>query len=92
MGLHLCAVCGHNLDKCTCYHAAREAIYMSCVLIVEDEARIRDIVRDYFVSHGLGCDLARNGAAEAATRPGSSPAGPLRSTRARAPAPCRASR
>ena len=35
---------------------------MSCVLIVEDEARIRDIVRDYFVSHGLGCDLARNGA------------------------------
>lgn len=35
---------------------------MGRVLIVEDEARIRDIVRDYFVSHGLDCDLARNGA------------------------------
>lgn len=35
---------------------------MSRVLIVEDEVRIRDIVRDYFVSHGLDCDLARDGA------------------------------
>ncbi len=35
---------------------------MDTVLIVEDEQRIRDIVRDYFVSYGLGCDLARDGA------------------------------
>lgn len=35
---------------------------MESVLIVEDEARIRDIVRDYFSAHGLECDLARNGA------------------------------
>ena len=35
---------------------------MSCVLIVEDEKRLRDIVRDYFTGHGLDCDLARNGA------------------------------
>lgn len=34
---------------------------MESVLIVEDEARIRDIVRDYFSAHGLECDLARNG-------------------------------
>lgn len=33
----------------------------SSVLIVEDEARIRDIVRDYFTAHGLDCDLARDG-------------------------------
>ena len=33
----------------------------SSVLIVEDEARIRDIVRDYFAAHGLDCDLARDG-------------------------------
>ena len=32
------------------------------VLIVEDEQRIRDIVRDYFSTHGLDCDLARDGA------------------------------
>ena len=32
------------------------------VLIVEDEGRIRDIVRDYFTAHGLECDLARDGA------------------------------
>jgi DNA-binding response OmpR family regulator len=31
------------------------------VLIVEDEARIRNIVMDYFSGHGLVCDLARNG-------------------------------
>ena len=34
---------------------------MDIVLLVEDEARIRDIVRDYFTSHGLQCDLARDG-------------------------------
>lgn len=34
---------------------------METVLIVEDEARIRDIVRDYFSTHGLMCDLARDG-------------------------------
>lgn len=34
---------------------------METVLIVEDEARIRDIVRDYFSAHGLACDLARDG-------------------------------
>ena len=33
----------------------------SSVLIVEDEARIRDIARDYFTAHGLDCDLARDG-------------------------------
>ena len=33
----------------------------SSVLIVEDEARIRDIVRDYFTAHSLDCDLARDG-------------------------------
>ena len=31
------------------------------VLIVEDERRLRDIVRDYFAAHGLTCDLARDG-------------------------------
>ena len=35
---------------------------MACVLIVEDEKRIRDIVRDYFTDRGLECDLARDGA------------------------------
>jgi len=35
---------------------------MSIVLLVEDERRIRDIVRDYFSAHGLECDLARDGA------------------------------
>lgn len=35
---------------------------MGRVLIVEDERRIRDIVRDYFAAHGLDCDLARDGA------------------------------
>ena len=34
---------------------------MEAVLLVEDEARIRDIVRDYFAAHGLDCDLARDG-------------------------------
>ena len=34
---------------------------METVLLVEDEARIRDIVRDYFSAHGLECDLARDG-------------------------------
>ena len=34
---------------------------METVLIVEDEARIRDIVQDYFSVHGLMCDLARDG-------------------------------
>ena len=38
---------------------------MESVLIVEDEARIRDIVRDYFAAHGLTCDLARDGEAAA---------------------------
>ena len=34
---------------------------MERVLMVEDEQRIRDIVRDYFGAHGLECDLARDG-------------------------------
>lgn len=34
---------------------------METVLIVEDEARIRNIVRDYFSAHGVECDLARDG-------------------------------
>lgn len=34
---------------------------MITVLLVEDEMRIRNIVRDYFSAHGLGCDLARDG-------------------------------
>ena len=34
---------------------------METVLIVEDEARIRDIDRDYFSAHGLAYDLARDG-------------------------------
>ena len=34
----------------------------SHVLVVEDEARMRDIVRDYFAAHGTACDLARDGA------------------------------
>ena len=32
------------------------------VLIVEDEQRLRDIIRDYFTAHGADCDLARDGA------------------------------
>ncbi len=35
---------------------------MGSILLVEDERRIRDIVRDYFSAHGLECDLARDGA------------------------------
>ena len=31
------------------------------ILVVEDENRIRDIIRDYFTAHGLDCDLAREG-------------------------------
>lgn len=34
---------------------------MEKVLVAEDEARIRDIILDYFSAHGLICDLARNG-------------------------------
>ena len=33
----------------------------SRVLVVEDEARMRNIIRDYFAAHGLSCDLARDG-------------------------------
>ena len=35
---------------------------MAHILVVEDEARMRDIIRDYFTAHGLDCDLARDGA------------------------------
>lgn len=35
---------------------------MEHILLVEDEPRLRSIVRDYFSAHGLGCDLARDGA------------------------------
>ena len=38
-----------------------DAAVNSHILIVEDEARLRDIVRDYFTAHGTECDLARNG-------------------------------
>ena len=31
------------------------------VLLAEDEARMRTIVRDYFQAHGVGCDLAKDG-------------------------------
>jgi len=31
------------------------------ILVVEDEDRIRNIVRDYLTAHGLDCDLARDG-------------------------------
>ena len=31
------------------------------ILVVKDERRIRDVVRDYFTAHGADCDLARNG-------------------------------
>ena len=34
---------------------------MERVLLVEDEPRLRDIVRDYFSAHALECDLARDG-------------------------------
>lgn len=32
------------------------------ILVVEDEPRLRGIVRDYFTAHGTACDLARDGA------------------------------
>ena len=32
------------------------------VLLAEDEARLREIVRDYFAAHGLACHLAADGA------------------------------
>lgn len=32
------------------------------ILVVEDEKRMRDIIRDYFAHHGMDCDLARDGA------------------------------
>ena len=32
------------------------------VLLAEDEVRMRTIVRDYFQAHGVGCDLAKDGA------------------------------
>ena len=32
------------------------------VLLAEDEARMRTIVRDYFQAHGVACDLAQDGA------------------------------
>lgn len=31
------------------------------ILVVEDEHRMREIIRDYFVSHGVSCDLATSG-------------------------------
>ena len=31
------------------------------ILLAEDEARLRDIVRDYFAAHGAECDLAKDG-------------------------------
>lgn len=34
---------------------------MNEILIVEDERRMRDILRDYFTAHGCQCDTARNG-------------------------------
>ncbi len=34
----------------------------TAILIVEDEKRMREIIRDYFVCHGVSCDLARDGA------------------------------
>ncbi len=34
---------------------------MTKVLVVEDENRIREIVRDYFEAHGLACELAEDG-------------------------------
>ena len=33
------------------------------ILIVEDEPRMRDILRDYFHAHGVEADLAADGAA-----------------------------
>ena len=35
---------------------------MDHILIAEDERRLREIVRDYFVTHGFNCDLAADGA------------------------------
>ena len=34
---------------------------MEKILIVEDEARMRNIIADYFTAHKLECDLARDG-------------------------------
>ena len=34
---------------------------MEKILVVEDEPRIRNIIRDYFQAHALSCDLARDG-------------------------------
>ncbi len=36
---------------------------MTRILVVEDEARIREIIRDYFFAHGLDCALAADGEA-----------------------------
>lgn len=32
------------------------------VLLAEDQAKLRNVVRDYFTAHGVACDLARDGA------------------------------
>lgn len=32
------------------------------VLLAEDQAKLRNVVRDYFEAHDVGCDLARDGA------------------------------
>lgn len=34
---------------------------MDHILVVEDEHRLRNIVKDYFEAHGLSCDLAADG-------------------------------
>ena len=34
---------------------------MKEILIVEDETRMREILRDYFTAHGCRCDTAQNG-------------------------------
>ena len=34
---------------------------MTNILVVEDEQRLREIIRDYFHAHGLLCDLAEDG-------------------------------
>ena len=31
------------------------------ILVAEDEARLRTIIRDYFTAHGLTCALAKDG-------------------------------
>ena len=43
---------------CGIFILKRGGTAMETVLIVEDEARIRNIVRDYFSAHGVECDLA----------------------------------